>query len=222
MAPLDFTFLKGRYDFELQRKEQQTTSLGLPVGVLGGLGGVVALMARSFTWTDTRLVVLFAPLLVVDVISFIVCMVYLSRVYHRQTYVYLPKLADLDAALREWREFYQDAKASAPGDEDFFEHEFRRRIIDATDRNTETNDVRSALLYWARVWLLTVLWVTTIAGIPYVADQVRHFMPRPATTQQTPPAATTPQSSHPRPPAFPPNREIREGDIPRRETPPSR
>jgi hypothetical protein len=150
-------------------------------------------------------------------------MVYLSRVYHRQTYVYLPKLGDLHAALNEWRDFYQEVKGSAASDEDFFEREFRGRIIDATDRNTETNDVRSAHLYWARVWLLTVLWVTTIAGISYVADQVRHLMPGPAPTRQTPqPATTAPESSPPRPPAFPPNREIREGDMPRRETPPSK
>jgi hypothetical protein len=223
MAPLDFDFLKSRYDFELQRREEQTASLGLPVGVLGGLGSVVALMARSLTWSDVTLIAFFAPLLVLDIIAFVVCMVYLSRVYHRRTYVYLPKLADLDNALTEWRDFYQNAKV--PGaDEDFFEHEFRKRIIDATDRNTDINDERSALLYWARVWLLTVLWLTTFAGIPYVADQVRHFMPRPAATQQPAPQPTaTPQSSHPQPPAFPPNREIREGDIPRRQdTPPTR
>jgi hypothetical protein len=38
--PLDFAFLKDRYDFELQRKEQLNTALALPVGVLGGLGGL--------------------------------------------------------------------------------------------------------------------------------------------------------------------------------------
>jgi hypothetical protein len=223
VPPLDFDFLKTRYEFELQRREQQTASLGLPVGVLGGLGSVMALMARSFSWSDVMLTSAFAPLLVAGVVAFVVCMVYLSRVYHRQTYVYLPKLAALDNTLKEWREFYQDAKVLDPADDDFFEHEFRGRIIDATDRNTDINDERSALLHWARVCLLAVLWLTTLAGIPYVADQVRHVMPRPGATQSTPqPTSTTPQSSNPRPPAFPPNREIREGDIPRRETPPAR
>lgn len=225
MRPLDFDFLKSRYDFELQRREQQTASLGLPVGVLGGLGSVMALMTRSLTWSDARVIAVFAPLLALDVIAFVVCMVYLSRVYHRQTYVFLPKLADLEDALAEWREFYQDAKVPGTADGDFFEHEFRRRIIDATDRNTDINDERSALLYWARVWLLTVLWITTLAGIPYVADQVRHPMPRPGTTQQQPaPQPTTaPQNTRPQPPPFPPNREIREGDIPRRpDSPPAR
>ena len=183
----------------------------------------MALMARSFTWSDGLFTGIFAAFLVSAAMGFVVCMVYLSRVYHRQTYVYLPKLADLDNTRSEWREFYEAAKVSEPADEDFFEHELRKRIINATDRNTDINDERSALLHRARVWLLSVLCLTTLAGIPYVADQVRHNMPRPAATQQNPqPTTSTPQSSQPQPPAFPPNREIREGDIPRRTTPPSR
>jgi hypothetical protein len=35
MEPLDFDFLKDRYDFELQRKEQLTSALALPVGRVG-------------------------------------------------------------------------------------------------------------------------------------------------------------------------------------------
>jgi hypothetical protein len=50
--PLDFTFLKDRYDFELQRNEQLTTALALPVGILGGLGGLLALMIRSFAFRN--------------------------------------------------------------------------------------------------------------------------------------------------------------------------
>lgn len=225
VQPLDFDFLKSRYDFELQRREQQTASLGLPVGILGGLGSVMALMARSFSWSDSALTFFFVPLLVVAIVAFVICMIQLSRVYHRQTYVYLPKLVDLENTLTEWREFYKDAKVpDGEADDDFFEHEFRKRIIDATDRNTDINDERSALLYWARVALLAVLWLTTFAGIPFVADQVRHVMPRQTTTERpAPQPATTPQNTRPQPSPFPPNREIREGDIPRRsDTPPSR
>ena len=50
MAPLDFDFLKDRYDFELQRKEQLTTALALPVGVLGGLGSLLTVMVRTFVF----------------------------------------------------------------------------------------------------------------------------------------------------------------------------
>ena len=47
--PLDLAFLKDRYDYELDRKDKLTASLTLPVGILTGLGGLLAVMFRSFT-----------------------------------------------------------------------------------------------------------------------------------------------------------------------------
>lgn len=44
---MDLKFLKERYDFELQRKEQLTSALTLPVGVLSGLGGLMAAMVSE-------------------------------------------------------------------------------------------------------------------------------------------------------------------------------
>ena len=50
----EFDFLKDRYDYELQRREQLTAALTLPVGVLTILGGAMAAMARQETQTPTR------------------------------------------------------------------------------------------------------------------------------------------------------------------------
>lgn len=49
---MQFDFLKDRYDFELERKDKLTAALTLPVGVLTGLGSLLAVMARSFTFRD--------------------------------------------------------------------------------------------------------------------------------------------------------------------------
>ena len=221
-------FLKERYDYELQRKEQLTTSLTLPVGVLGGLGSVMALMGRPFTYRDTTLTAIFVPTLVVDILAFVFCMAYLSRAYHRQTYLYLPRLVEPEQWENEFREFNAYVASSAGDVEEAFAGHLRNRIIQAADRNTERNDERAGLLYWSRVALLTVLWLTTLAGFPYVADQVRFFMPTqqaPRATQAQPapqnaaPQSTQPQplqNTAPRPPAFPPNREVREGDLSKR------
>jgi hypothetical protein len=160
-----------RYDFELQRKEQLTAALALPVGVLGVLGSLLAVMVRSFTFQGDPLSVAFGIAVAGAVCSFFACLLQLARAYHRQTYRYLPLLKQLDATLDEWRSFY--AETGFTGDEeDFFVRELRARIIDAADRNTENNDARSALLYWARVWLFWLLGLTTAAGTAYVAQQV--------------------------------------------------
>jgi len=57
---------------------------------------------------------------------------------------------------------------------DAFENQMRERMIDAADRNTQTNDERSGLLHRARLALFAVLFLTAVTGIPYVIDQVRY------------------------------------------------
>jgi hypothetical protein len=204
-------FLKERYDFELNRREQLTAALALPVGVLGGLGSVLALMARSFVYRHDLLTKLFVPFLVVDVVAFFACLTYLARAYHRQKYLYLPLLQE----LQDWENLFVGLHsyevAMGQADEAFEKH-IGERIIEAADRNTQNNDERSRLLYWSRVSLFVVLGLTALAGIPFVVNQVRFAMP----TQQTPqPQPAAPQNTSPQPPQFPPNREIREGDRPR-------
>ena len=106
------------------------------------------------------------------VCSFFACMLQLARAYHRQKYKFLPLLKELDEKLEEWRDFYRIA--GYPGaEQDFFTQGLRTDIIGAADRNTENNDARSSMLYWARVWLFWLLGFTTAAGIVYVANQVR-------------------------------------------------
>ena len=116
----DFDYLKSRYEFELQRKEQLTGQLTLPVAVLGLLGSAIVAMARSFSYREIALTIPFV--------------------------------------------------------------------------------------------IFAVLLFSTVAGLPYIVEQVRFFMTRPTQTTSPPaPASQTPQL-----PTVPPNREIREGDIPTR------
>ena len=209
MQPLDFEFLKNRYDYELIRKEQLTSSLSLPVGVLGGLASLLALMARSCSYQSRLLSILFLVPLTAAVVAFVACLWQLANAYHRQEYLYLPLLRDIETNKEELLSF-ADAMA---GDEaevlEEFESRFRRRILAAADRNTENNDRRSSWLFWARVWLFALLAFVALAGIPYIVDQVR-FHAQTRTTSATAGAgdtvaehdAETPglpaESSHPR------------------------
>lgn len=128
-------------------------------------------MIRSFVFEGDLLSYLFGTTVMAAVASFFGCLLHLARAYHRQTYRYLPQLKRLQEKLDEWRSFYLDA-GYAGAEEDFFTHELRAHIIDAADWNSENNDVRSALLYWARVWLFWLLGLTTAAGAAYAAQQV--------------------------------------------------
>jgi hypothetical protein len=164
-------FLKERYDFELARKEQLTSALTLPVGVLSGLGGLMAAMARSFAPKTLWLTIPFGTAFAVDVVAFFFCLVYLARAYHRQKYIYLPLLAE----LQDWEDAfiglhsYEAAMGKAEG---AFEKHISERMIEAADRNTANNEHRSGLLHRARVALFAVLICTTAAGVVYVVNQM--------------------------------------------------
>lgn len=103
VEPLDLAFVKDRYDFELARKEQLTAALGLPVGILGLLGSLLAVMIRSFPFQANLISWLIGGVLGAAVVSFFCCLVQLGRAYHRQRYRYLPLLRELNEKLDEWR-----------------------------------------------------------------------------------------------------------------------
>jgi hypothetical protein len=172
MEPLDFTFIKDRYDFELVRKEQLTTALALPVGLLGALGSALTVMVGSFEFRRDLATWVFGCMVVAAFGSFLACLLQLALAYHRQTYHYLPRLRDLNNKLEEWQAFYETAGYGG-AEQDFFNQELRTHIIEAPDWNTENNDARSALLHWARIWLFWLLGFTTLAGLTYIANHVR-------------------------------------------------
>src|SRR5437879_3128171 len=95
MQSLDFEFLKDRYDFELRCYDVLTESLSLPVGSLGVLGSLLAVMVRGFVFngdaTEWAFVLSGAP----AVCFFFACLVQLARAYHRQKYKFLPLLRSL-------------------------------------------------------------------------------------------------------------------------------
>ena len=62
--------------------------------------------------------------------------------------------------------------------------------------------------------LVAVLMCTTAAGVFYVLDNVVNVMSRAGVSQPQP--KPVPQGASPKPPVFPPNRVIREGDLPKR------
>ena len=113
MAAFDFDFLKDRYDFELTRKEAITTALTMPITVVSGVGGLLAAMARTFTYKDQLLWWIFVPIMVSDVISLFGCLIHLARAFHLQTYVYLPLLRELHVAAEEFHDFNSYVEAGS-------------------------------------------------------------------------------------------------------------
>ena len=85
--------------------------------------------------------------------------------------MYLPRLGELEAARKDWEEFYEAAKQGG-AEQDFFKHEFERRIIEATDANAAANDARMAYIDRANQTLVAVLIAAAVCGGLYVVDQI--------------------------------------------------
>lgn len=210
-GPLDLNFVKSRYDWELERKEKLTASLTLPVGILTALGGLMAVMARSFSYTTPSWTGAFLFLMSLTVAAFVVCLVFLAMGWHHQDYEYLPLVGTLDLARAEFEAYYDGEPALAVEE---FVAKLRRAVIDAADTNTTCNDRRSKYLYKARRSLLALLMLTATVSVPYVVDQARSRMSSNVkTTSQQSQGKPTANPQRPAP-QFPPNRIIREGQDP--------
>ena len=172
MKPLDFDFIKDRFDFELTRKEHLTNALTMPIGVVSAVAGVCAGLARSFSYPDSWLSWVFVPLFVVNIFAIIACLWNLASAYHLQTYEYLPLLGALAESQEEFREFASYVKSSDGTLIEHFDEELRGSIIKAADANTRTNEKRVEYLRVGRLWLFAVLWITFLAGFSWVADQL--------------------------------------------------
>ena len=66
MEPLDFDFLKDRYDAELARGSRLTDSLGLPVAALTAFGSLIAVMGQGFSYAPGGRSIFFEAVLVAD------------------------------------------------------------------------------------------------------------------------------------------------------------
>lgn len=168
----DAGFLKDRYDYELRRREELTTALTLPVGVLTVLGGAMAAMARSFSYEGGSVTWAFGAFLILSVLAFGMCLLLLARAYHPQTYIYLPLLAAIKQSEEEFLKFSNVIAHEGAEVLDEFDSQLDEHVISAADHNTRNNERRSAQLHLARIALFAVLILTALMGIPYVVDQV--------------------------------------------------
>ena len=197
---MDEKFIMDRYNFELQRKEHLNGALAFPVGLSTAIGTALLAMVRSFTFQEQPVTWIFFLLVFGAAVCLIICTTLLFRTYHNQTYAYLPLLATLDQWAEEsaaWFSWVSEQEGD-PGDEETFEQNLRRRIIEAADANTRTNDERSAWLHNARRALIGAFIFTATAGLPYAIDLLRadyvEQLNKAAGAAETGPAPAAPRS----------------------------
>lgn len=198
-----------QYERELDRHDKIVASLTLPVGVLTGLGSGLAVLLKNFSseliW-PTRL---FLTLASIDAAAIVLAVYFLIRCYFGQKYGYLPRLVELQAHyddLRKYHETYPNASGDADSD---FEDYLRDKLIKADERNSFSNDDKSAFRYWANQCLTAVLVLTALTGIVYSVGVIERT--RRDSSSEAPiyrfdniELKETPVADDPKPPAPPP------------------
>ena len=160
---MDLQFLLDRYKWELDRKDKISMAVNFPVTMLILITGLLGALLPKLQLVAPRVVLVAAALFLAAGICGIVSLFWFVHAYRGSTYMYLPLLSALDGAREEWRQFYEYAKADR-ADEDFFEHEFRGRIIEAADTNTRANDRRQGFLDRGNIALVWMLIATALCG----------------------------------------------------------
>jgi hypothetical protein len=170
-------FLKEQYTFELERRQQLTTSLTIPVTVLIILGGGLGVFAKELSYQSKPLSITFIILIAIAAAAFGETIFFLIRSYHGHIYLYIPRPGEQKAHLDELMQYYQklnahnqrtrrdvlvldseEVKKKVDGD---FQAFLERRYIEATDYNWWNNHSKSENLHRANTWLIVVL-ITTI------------------------------------------------------------
>ena len=116
-------------------------------------------------------------------------------------------------------EFLEFAHVMAGGETEVLEafaSQMRQRIIDAADRNTETNDERSGLRYRHVLALFPFSRSLLLPDSPCFIDSGKVADPCPDHPHQTGAIASGADERYSAASTVPPNREIREGDLPTR------
>jgi hypothetical protein len=182
---VDFTFLKQRYDFELERRDRLTAGVSLPAGFLTALGSVMALMARGFSYENHALTNVFVLALASGAFALVVSVSLLAWAYGSWRYEQLPRLRFLQTREDDFRRFYRSLGRTAADATEAFDLEIRSQVIEAADWNAKLNNYRARLMHYANTALLAVLLFAAIAGVAYIVDQsTRILMPKSASVSE--------------------------------------
>ncbi|MCH8296048.1 hypothetical protein IH992_33635, partial [Candidatus Poribacteria bacterium] len=169
--------LREKYKFEFEHKQQLTTSLTFPVGVLVVLGGLLGTIAKQFSYESVYLTYVLFFLLGFAVIAFLMAIYFIVRSYHGYAYSYVPTPSEMrehyDALVRYYQEVEGDdqiPEVITKRTEEDFDDFLRRKYVHAIEVNIWENELKMRYLYYARSSLIAVLVLTLLCSIPYFFD----------------------------------------------------
>lgn len=152
------------YADEWSRRDQLTGSVSTPIAVLTGLGGLVALMARSFPYDPGPGRIVFALAGGGALVCLVVAAVFLALSYHGYTYQLIPGPKELADFSKELTEYYVGDPEAADRE---FEAYLSDRYVEAAEANSRNNVSKAAHLYRASQAIILALALSAVSAVPW-------------------------------------------------------
>jgi hypothetical protein len=160
-----FALYKEQYYFELTRKNQLTSQLSIPIGILTILGGLASYFYRNISicsdYKHNVIIILF----ILSIISFVYTIYYLIRSYYGFSYSYIPSPKVIDAYKNDLSTYHK----SVGNPEDVVERELKEYLIglyaSTTHINIRNNDSKSEYLHKANTFLIATLVLLIISAL---------------------------------------------------------
>ncbi len=159
---------REHYFFEINRKHQLTSQLGIPIGVLTILGGVIAFFVKSVQYIADVKWIMLAAIVLISMFFLGRTIYYLIRSYYGYTYRYIPTPKEIEK-YREELVAYYEAEGTPEGDPGTEIKDFLLdRYAICTHENTINNDSKSAYFHKANTSLIFTLILVILCSIPYL------------------------------------------------------
>jgi len=163
---------KEFYQFEWDHRSHLTSALNIPIAAATIVGGGIAFMAQSFSYSGDINTKLFVALTCLSSSFLLGVLFFIFKAFHGYTYSRIPtplKFKKHYDELLDWHEKYAEGKKSA---DIRFEEYFNMRVGEAAEVNSHNNKNRSAYLYRTNVSLALSLFFLIISSAPYLYSKI--------------------------------------------------
>jgi hypothetical protein len=148
---------KEHYFFEINRRDQLTSQLSIPIGILTILGGLGAYLANTISICSKDMKIVFIAILAISTLFFIITIYYLIRSYYGYTYRYIPTPKEIDDYRKQLKEYHERVGNSEEQVIIEIKEFLTERYAISTHKNTWNNDSKSGFLHKANKALIYTL-----------------------------------------------------------------
>jgi len=161
-------FYKNHYFFELNRKDQLSSAVTIPAGLITLVGGAIIAIFNTIDKPFNCLEKAELFLLILATVTIFVAIFFLIKSYFNYGYGYIATSLKIMTYKKELEDFHKDDEGADKIVQDKIEDFVNKEYVKYTDLNTRNNDRKSSFIHKANWALILSIILIVLAGIPHV------------------------------------------------------